>query len=421
MKMLTSLHDFAALDSVHLFGAGEGGRILKSEIERIGITRIDGFIDSERSGLLDGLTIHKASEWIALGMSATPIVIASRSHEEIARILGAAGFHHVFNGYPVIMNLVNRQRAVDYGVRVAHAGEALRTPELPFDICPVCGGTTISTIEVLVSWWMECIHCGNSFRRPKSEIVVAPEIWETLMLDSGRLLNRMDKGATYDLFGTDEYFASRNHHAEFLELRRDVFDRFGLVIPGKRILDISGGPGGVAMELSRHGAACHITEISPTGVAFMRDKLNLPAIKFNYSCDDISAFYPGNFFDIVMIRFSLNFCTNTSRFAKALRTTVKTGASVYISYCLPSVGAYVRFQYDRNTYLAAHNPETTARSFGEAGFEVMHRSGMIDYHGKKDLDPPECYVFDHYFTAARHQGIRPDQLVRPYEFMLRAV
>jgi hypothetical protein len=229
---ITDLLPFGAL---YIFGAGEGGRILKSIMDRQPGLSVTGFIDSGRGGELDGVPVIQRDAFFAAAAPGTPVVIAGQAGDQIAVLLRQAGFYRVFDAYPLVLEELEQRRfAEHYRLRIG-------PPAAP---CPVCGNPAPTPLEVPAGWWDWCGDCGDAFRQAKETITVPPEVFAALRADGGR------------------------------------------------ILDISAGPGGVAREMAQRGAHVQVTEYSPVAVDFMRNRLGLPGAVFNYGAGDLTQLFP---------------------------------------------------------------------------------------------------------------------------------
>ena len=119
-----------------------------------------------------------------------------------------------------------------------------------------------------------------------------------------------------------------------------VVDQLSLVEfdpQGKRILDISGGPGMIGNELSSKEAIFVVTEYAESQVAAMNKNLNVAAVTFDYLNDAISIVVTGSF-DLIMVRSSIIFCPNLDEFVSNLSDLLNPGGIVLIESIIPTLG-----------------------------------------------------------------------------------
>lgn len=107
----------------------------------------------------------------------------------------------------------------------------------------------------------------------------------------------------------------------------------------------------------------------------MRRNLGIEAVKFDYQTDRLRTVIEGTF-DLVLIDYSINFCLDLAAFVRSLAEVVKPGGHVYVSFVHPTLGCFLRGQFDEYTYNALYRPATVDEAFTDAGFSV--RAEMSD-------------------------------------------
>jgi len=106
LRVVRSLADLPRGVPIYIYGSGDGGRKLRRACRRDTEIRVMGFLDSFRSGELDGLPIHKASEFFAADpTSDNTIVVASAFGEDIKKHLVGLGVNVVYDAYPMILRI----------------------------------------------------------------------------------------------------------------------------------------------------------------------------------------------------------------------------------------------------------------------------------------------------------------------------
>jgi len=105
-----NLKDIPRDGTVLVFGAGDGGVMIRRKLERFYGFRIAGFVDSYKVGEADGVAVIGINALFDKYPKDTPIVISSQAHAEIARILRDAGFTRIYNAFPYVINYVGDLR-----------------------------------------------------------------------------------------------------------------------------------------------------------------------------------------------------------------------------------------------------------------------------------------------------------------------
>lgn len=134
VKIVYNLQDVPRQGSVFIFGAGSGGVMLKRKLERYYGFCVDGFIDSFKTGVIDGVPVYETGKFFDSAPKDTHIVITSQSYREIADRCVRAGFAQVYNAFPYVVKYVNESEAeaalpVDAALaeRLRAAGVAVET------------------------------------------------------------------------------------------------------------------------------------------------------------------------------------------------------------------------------------------------------------------------------------------------------
>jgi ubiquinone/menaquinone biosynthesis C-methylase UbiE len=148
--------------------------------------------------------------------------------------------------------------------------------------------------------------------------------------------------------------------------------RHDVRVAGQEVLDISGGPGFLARDLSSTVKRVVVTEYSDESVEGMRAALGLDVRKYDFNNDELHARVDGTF-DVVLIRYSINFCQNLGAFGRELRRVMRPGGFVWVSFVLPTLGCCLRWMHDEYTYHALYSPETLHAAFAEADFTLVAR------------------------------------------------
>jgi len=269
-------------------------------------------------------------------------------------------------------------------------------------VCVVCGGSSISLINSYKHNWLSCNDCGNILRNRKKKYFV-PRIINRGIANiflPNKALNKLypmqdvieEERRLYDHYDEDsklqveetKWFGEANNNKKTLE-------HYGIGLNGKKILDISGGPGFVALELAKYAEKVIVTEFSKTAVDGMKRNLGVNAVKFDYQNDKLCDVLDDKF-DIIFINFSINFCINLKSFIHDLRKILRKDSIVYVSFVPPTLGCCLRWQHDEYTYNVLYHPETMGRVFSEEGFTPIAK-GVYRTYGYLDNMPLKKKLF----------------------------
>ncbi|SMH41611.1 hypothetical protein [Azospirillum agricola] len=108
--MLTLRHtsDLPKNTPLFIFGSGAAGQHVRKALGKVPGLTVLGFIDSYKSGTLDGLPVHRFDEFIDSRPAQSVVVIASMYVNEMAEQLAGKGMVNVYNGYPYAMSLIDQ-------------------------------------------------------------------------------------------------------------------------------------------------------------------------------------------------------------------------------------------------------------------------------------------------------------------------
>jgi 2-polyprenyl-3-methyl-5-hydroxy-6-metoxy-1,4-benzoquinol methylase/predicted RNA-binding Zn-ribbon protein involved in translation (DUF1610 family) len=272
--------------------------------------------------------------------------------------------------------------------------------------CAFCGAKS-TRINTYKHYWSYCPECGNAvrFRKdrymfdfvPKHLFFKLPK-GNTLFL----LLNRKkDKEAFYDYYLEDNQVNATakgtKWEGELDSLTKELL-KFGISLKDKKVLDISGGPGFLAQDLKNICKEVVVTEYSQVSVERMKNILKLKVLKFDYDSDEISKIINDKF-DIVLIRYSINFCKDIKKFLSSLKKLLHNDSIIYVSFVPPTLGVCLRWQFDDYIYNVLYSPETLARLFSEEGLIAFARYEQGRY----------------YYLSGRHFRLFP--FIIPYRFL----
>lgn len=247
--------------------------------------------------------------------------------------------------------------------------------------CRICGGH-VDPLLVYKHQWDWCRDCGNVTRERRPRYLVPrllPHRFALRLLPSNvteklypvdevreadaRFYDYYDNASALDISGTKWREQSDRLSRQWAEL--------GIEVAGKRVLDVSGGPGFVTKAISETAERALLTEFSDVAVAGIVDNLGIEGKTFDYQAHRIHDVDPGPF-DFVVIDASINFCDDVPTFASDLRKVMAPGGAVWVSFAEPTAGCCFRWQFDEYTYNNLYRPAHVADAFTAAGFTVEH-------------------------------------------------
>lgn len=112
MKIAAAIADLPRGVPLYLFGAGEGGRIVKAALDKDAGLRLAGFIDSAKTGEIDGVAIQSPAQFFAERPSDAVVVVASQYWASISGLLYDNGVDNVVNIYPFICKMMEGKELI---------------------------------------------------------------------------------------------------------------------------------------------------------------------------------------------------------------------------------------------------------------------------------------------------------------------
>ena len=102
MKIYQDIENLPKNVPLYIFGASEGGMIVKDVITRINDLNLAGFIDSNKNGMIDGFPILSPVEFFSKKPDDAVVLVASQYHHSISKKLIENEFPNFINMYPFI-------------------------------------------------------------------------------------------------------------------------------------------------------------------------------------------------------------------------------------------------------------------------------------------------------------------------------
>jgi 2-polyprenyl-3-methyl-5-hydroxy-6-metoxy-1,4-benzoquinol methylase len=252
--------------------------------------------------------------------------------------------------------------------------------------CRYCKSENYTRLNTYKHHAVVCSDCGNVshfkknrylfeyfFPRSLAKRILPPKAFLRLYSDR----NDFVAAEFYDTGAFDSTKKTEWRRSEVSQVI-DQLDLIEFNPKGKRILDISGGPGVVGHELSLKGANVVVTEYSETQVKSMNENLNVSSIKFDYLKDSILEIMDERF-DLIMIRSSIIFCPNLDKFVAELTELLNPSGVVFVESILPTLGEIFWWQQLEYKFPFIYTQETIEKCFYKTGLTLKY--GYRDYGG----------------------------------------
>ena len=245
--------------------------------------------------------------------------------------------------------------------------------------CKVCGSESVRSFNSYKHICFACSDCNSVFHVKKSGRYLLEYLFPVKLLS--RILPRQ---VSHRLFHADskfepsEFYDSYVNECENVSLHRkseydqlvDQFACAGIDLCGKRIIDISGGPGYVGYKLGQIADEVVVTEFSNESVRAMRDVFDVNAVTFNYAEDDLGSLFDKKY-DIVLIRSSIIFCENLDLLINQARAVLEEGGYILVESILPTLGEVFWWQQMEFKFPVIYSQEAIEKFFYKNGFSLV--------------------------------------------------
>ncbi|HXB39629.1 MAG TPA: methyltransferase domain-containing protein [Bacteroidia bacterium] len=254
--------------------------------------------------------------------------------------------------------------------------------------CKVCGSTSLEKVNTYKHFWYACASCDSIEREkkshytfesffPKSAVKKLPGYFTYLLPAS--YFEEAKLGTSYN------YYADMGNSAEGsgtkwggeTKIVSERLSKFGVNIKDKSVLDVSGGPGFVANNLRSETSYMLLTEFSQVAVEGMRKFLAIDIEKYDYNSDSLDKI-TGKKFDIILVRFSINFCNDLEKFVKEAKNLLNPDGLIYVEHVEPNRGCLLRWQFDEYTYTLLHGIKTFAETFNKQGMSTIKQEVLFE-------------------------------------------
>ena len=299
--------------------------------------------------------------------------------------------------------------------------------------CRFCGGNEASDIKTYKSIWTSCDNCGNIIRhlRDRFPLEWIPK-WIWGPLDGKQKMNptKMRAKIYYALYNKSDVDTIYDYYLDETQEARGGFSlsstgtkwegesqsvtnelkEWDVSLKDKNVLEISGGPGYFAKELSPFCKRWVVTEYSQISADKMRDTLGLETIKFDYNSDYLPALIDETF-DIVFLRHGIDFCLDIRKFLMSVKKVIHKDSVIYCSFVQPTLASCLRWSLDEFTFPIMYTPETIQKLFAEEGFVAF---------GKREQGSRHWIYGGYMMTGGIHwDHLLASPLTIPYYFLNR--
>ena len=261
-------------------------------------------------------------------------------------------------------------------------------------VCTYCKSSRIDTVDTYKHNWHVCGDCFNAYREKKEKLFWDNPITQGLFRKSKlrhvyghTLLYRKDvigdKTKAYDYYvqSLEKGFQGTKWETAPERIVKNA-EKHGLEVQGKRVLDISGGPGHLSSYLKNKASQVVCTELSEPSVEAMKKTLGIEAVVFDYNAHSIHEVVDGPF-DTIFINYSIGYCNDLRAFASSLKKVMHKDSQLYLAYSPPSLGLFLRWQMADYPYTRCWQYETISKVFAEIGMkEVVREDESQQYYNE---------------------------------------
>ena len=267
--------------------------------------------------------------------------------------------------------------------------------------CNYCRSNDFVSLNTYKHYAVVCNDCNNvsHFKKDKYliEYLFPRRIAKRILPIKAflRLYSEKDDIVPAEFYDTEAFDLMDKTEWRKSELDQ-VVDQLNLINfqpKGKKILDVSGGPGIVARHLKELGGEVCVTEYADSQVNAMKNNLGVNAIKFDYLSDKISKVVSDKF-DMIMVRSSIIFCPYLNDFIDELCGLLNDDGVIFIESITPSIGEIFWWQQLEYKFPFIYSQETIKKCFLKNGFSLKY--GYKDfgsYYGVKKRSYAELKKF----------------------------
>jgi 2-polyprenyl-3-methyl-5-hydroxy-6-metoxy-1,4-benzoquinol methylase len=266
--------------------------------------------------------------------------------------------------------------------------------------CGICGAKKIKILNSYKHNVLICFECSGvcHFKKDKYAIEkIFPRQLAKRLLPKKAFLRLFSDNGDFepsDFYDSGSFSSTENIGWRLSEVEQfqDQLDLINYTPKGKKILDISGGPGNIGSYLRDQGADVYVTEYSQNEVDAMQRLKNINAIKFDYSRDRIQTLFEQKF-DFIMVRSSIIFCEDLEAFFNGLDEILNPGGVIMIETILPTMGEILWWQQLEYKFPRIFSSKTIT--------QLLENYGYKSFLGYRETGSYLGVKFRSYRTLAR--------------------
>ena len=247
-------------------------------------------------------------------------------------------------------------------------------------LCLICQSANLTRFNSYKHYCYSCNDCNGVFHVKKQgkylfEYLLPRKICKKILPRQAFLRLFRDIGDFnppdfYDIYAKQCAVESKFRTSEVKQLL-DQFDVAGILLDGKRVLDISGGPGIVAKYLQTVCERVVVSEYSEIATKAMTKILGVETVTFDYNSDKLEEIFTEKF-DIVLLRSSIIFCSNLDGFISSVRKILNPDGYVLVETILPTLGEVFWWQQLEYKFPIIFSQETIEKYFYKNGFSLKY-------------------------------------------------
>jgi hypothetical protein len=246
--------------------------------------------------------------------------------------------------------------------------------------CSYCQGTEGTRINTYKHYWVVCHSCENALHTQKDQYLlpmlfpgplsylVPKKIKKLFYLAADVKDNQSIAYEYYAGLSGNQTAVGTKWEGQFDKLRTEL-EGFDIGLKGKKVLDISGGPGFRAKEMEGVVESTVVTEYSQVSVDGMAKNLGIDVVKYDYNNDELDQVVDGKF-DLILAINSINYCADIAAFAQSLRKVMHKDSRIYLNYNVQTLGCMLRSQLQEYNYNILFTYKSVKESFEAAGIEI---------------------------------------------------
>ena len=250
-------------------------------------------------------------------------------------------------------------------------------------VCAICDKAgLVSEIDTYKSSWFFCEGCGCYSRTQKSHypFEMLASVFLLLFRYIPKLngflqsMGRKKQGVDFYRYYLKQLASGeQGPWAGQSDIVTAELRRAGLLQnwAGRKVLEISGEPGFFVQDLMKAGAEVMVSAFAEDVARGMSEHLGVRTFTYDFNTDDIlrqvDATTNRGSFDFIFIRHAIGFCEDVPALFQKLRSLLKSGGMLYVSFSPASRAILLRWMFDDYTYLRQYTESHLNEAAAAAG------------------------------------------------------